>query len=116
VRLERHTPAFGLRRTSTPATDVEHHRRRREGHESQVRPARGQQEPAEHRAETIEHLRSRTVSHQFLLAQRKDRPTESLPQHLAVIDAISRREADDAARAMRSHLNDVARAIREIGN
>jgi DNA-binding GntR family transcriptional regulator len=66
-------------------------------------------------AETIERLRSRTVSHQFRLARRPDRPTESLPQHLAIIDAISRRDPDGAARAMRSHLEDVARAIRAIG-
>lgn len=42
-----------------------------------------------------------------------DRPAVSLPEHLAIIDAIAAHDPDAAAAAMRAHLTSVLSATRE---
>jgi len=64
-------------------------------------------------ADTIRRLRGQAVRHQFRLSAREGRPTVSLPQHVAIIDAISDRDPRAAAAAMHDHLNSVAEAIAE---
>ncbi|MEX5237626.1 GntR family transcriptional regulator [Kocuria arenosa] len=63
-------------------------------------------------AATIERLRGQAVRFQFRLARQPGRPAVSLPQHLAIIDAVCRQDPDAAAEAMRLHLESVADAIR----
>lgn len=61
----------------------------------------------------IGRLRAQNVRYRIRLAMHHDRPTVSLPEHLAIIDAIRAHDADAAAAAMRSHLTSVLRATRE---
>ena len=61
---------------------------------------------------TIKRLRGLAVRFQFQLARQPGRPSVSLPQHLAIIDAVCRHDADGASEAMRLHLESVADAIR----
>jgi DNA-binding GntR family transcriptional regulator len=63
-------------------------------------------------AATIQRLRGQAVRFQFQLAQQPGRPSVSLPQHLAIIDAVCRHDAAGAADAMRLHLESVMDAIR----
>lgn len=63
-------------------------------------------------AATIQRLRGQAVRFQFQLARQPGRPSVSLPQHLAIIDAVCRHDAEGAAEAMRLHLESVAEAIR----
>jgi DNA-binding GntR family transcriptional regulator len=63
-------------------------------------------------AATIRRLRGQAVRFQFQLARQPGRPSVSLPQHLAIIDAVCRHDPDGAAEAMRLHLESVADAIR----
>ena len=61
---------------------------------------------------TIKRLRGQAVRFQFQLARQPGRPSVSLPQHLAIIDAVCRHDPDGASEAMRLHLESVADAIR----
>jgi DNA-binding GntR family transcriptional regulator len=63
-------------------------------------------------AATIQRLRGQAVRFQFQIAKQPGRPNVSLPQHLAIIDAICRQDPDGAAEAMRLHLESVAGVIR----
>lgn len=63
-------------------------------------------------ASTIQRLRGQAVRFQFRLARQPGRPAVSLPQHLAIIDAVCRHDSEGAAEAMRLHLESVADAIR----
>jgi DNA-binding GntR family transcriptional regulator len=63
-------------------------------------------------AATIQRLRGQAVRFQFRLARQPGRPAVSLPQHLAIIDAVCRHDSEGAAEAMRLHLESVADAIR----
>jgi DNA-binding GntR family transcriptional regulator len=56
-------------------------------------------------------LNGQIVRHQFQLALRPGRPQESLPEHLAIIDAITGRDPDQAEHAARLHLRSVIRAL-----
>lgn len=67
-------------------------------------------------AELLRRLHGQVVRHQFRLAIRPGRSQVSLPEHLAVIDAIARRDADGAEAATRSHLRGVIAALRENEN
>ncbi|MEV6605753.1 FCD domain-containing protein [Kutzneria sp. NPDC051319] len=67
-------------------------------------------------AELLRRLHGQVVRHQFQLAIRPGRSQVSLPEHLAVIDAIARRDADGAEAANRSHLRGVIAALRENEN
>jgi DNA-binding GntR family transcriptional regulator len=64
-------------------------------------------------AELLSRLRARNVRHQFRLAYRAGRPQVSLPQHLAIIDAVCRQDPDAAEAAVRAHLGSVIEALRE---
>ncbi|MBP1136588.1 DNA-binding GntR family transcriptional regulator [Arthrobacter sp. PvP023] len=63
-------------------------------------------------AATIQRLRGQAVRFQFRLARQPGRPAVSLPQHLAIIEAVCAHDADAAAEAMRAHLESVADVIR----
>jgi DNA-binding FadR family transcriptional regulator len=47
------------------------------------------------------------VRHQFRLSLVPGRPSVSLPEHLAIIDAVCARDSEAAERAMRAHLTSV---------
>jgi len=59
----------------------------------------------------LEQLNGQMVRHQFRLSLVPGRPSVSLPEHLAVIDAICARDPDAAERAMRGHLTSVLTAL-----
>ena len=63
-------------------------------------------------AATIQRLRGQAVRFQFRLARQPGRPAVSLPQHLAIINAVCAHDPDAAAEAMRAHLESVADVIR----
>lgn len=64
-------------------------------------------------AELLARLRARNVRHQFRLAFRAGRPQVSLPQHLAIVDAVCRQDPDAAEAAVRAHLQSVIDALHE---
>lgn len=65
-------------------------------------------------ARLLRQLRDQTVRHQFSLALVPGRPAVSLPQHEAIVAAISGRDPDHAERAMRAHLQSVIDAFRAL--
>ena len=62
-------------------------------------------------AQTISKLRGQAIRYHFQLSAQPDRPQVSLPQHLAIIDAICSRDPHAAAAAMQEHLDSVIEAI-----
>lgn len=64
-------------------------------------------------AEVLERLRAQSVRHQFKLAMHPGRPAVSLPEHLAIIEAIRARDPEAAERAAREHLRSVIRTLPE---
>lgn len=64
-------------------------------------------------ARVLDRLRAQSVRHQFRLATQPGRPSVSLPEHLAIIEAICARDAAAADRAVRRHLASVIEALRE---
>jgi DNA-binding GntR family transcriptional regulator len=62
----------------------------------------------------LRQLRDQTVRHQFSLSLVPGRPLVSLPQHEAVVAAISARDPQEAERAMRDHLQSVIEALRAL--
>lgn len=66
--------------------------------------------------QVLERLRAQSVRHQFRLAMRPGRPAVSLPQHLAIIDAICAHEPEQAQQAARAHLASVIEALVEAGD
>lgn len=64
-------------------------------------------------AEVISRLRARNVRHQFRLAYRPGRPQVSLPQHLAIIEALAGRDPEAAQAAVRAHISSVMDALRQ---
>lgn len=63
-------------------------------------------------AQVLERLRGQSVRHQFRLAMRPGRPQVSLPEHLAIIDAICAHRPEQAAEAARVHLGSVIEALK----
>jgi DNA-binding GntR family transcriptional regulator len=63
--------------------------------------------------QVLERLRAQSVRHQFKLAMQPGRPAVSLPEHLAIIDAICARAPDRAEAAVRAHLRSVITALRD---
>src|SRR5204863_4897041 len=55
------------------------------------------------------------VESRKLTLKRKGRPSRSLMGHEAVIVALKRRDADGAAAAMRHHIDQIARLLRDAG-
>jgi DNA-binding GntR family transcriptional regulator len=64
-------------------------------------------------AATIDRLRAQAVRFQYRLFARPGRSQQSLPEHLAIIEAVCARDPEAAARAMREHLMSVGEAIAE---
>jgi DNA-binding GntR family transcriptional regulator len=62
----------------------------------------------------LERLRAQSVRHQFRIAMVPGRPSASLPEHLAIIDAICAHEPQAAERAARAHLQSVIAALHEV--
>jgi DNA-binding GntR family transcriptional regulator len=64
--------------------------------------------------EILERLRGQLVRHRFKLSLHPGRMIASLPEHLAVIDAICAGRPEAAEKAMRDHLISVVHALREV--
>lgn len=64
-------------------------------------------------ADLLDRLNGQLVRHQFRLALRPNRPQVSLPEHLAIIDAIVRHDPEAAEAAARAHLASVITALRD---
>ncbi len=62
----------------------------------------------------LRQLRDQTVRHQFSLSMVPGRPAVSLPQHEAIIAAITARKPEEAERAMQAHLQSVMEAFRAL--
>lgn len=60
----------------------------------------------------VNRLRAQNVRYRIRLARHHNRPSVSLPEHLAIIDAISSHDSVAAARAMAAHLESVLEATR----
>jgi DNA-binding GntR family transcriptional regulator len=58
-------------------------------------------------------LNGQLVRHQFRLSLRPGRPQQSLPEHLAIIDAIVARDPARAEEAARNHLRSVIHALNQ---
>lgn len=67
-------------------------------------------------SELLQRLHGQLVRHQFRLALRGGRSRESLPEHLAIIDAIASRDPEAAAQAAHTHLRSVITALRETSH
>ncbi|MER5478537.1 GntR family transcriptional regulator [Streptomyces sp. NPDC002734] len=63
--------------------------------------------------ELLQRLNAQLVRHRFQLALRPGRPQRSLPEHLAIIDAVTARDPKAADQAVRVHLTSVIAALRE---
>ncbi|BBA95690.1 putative GntR family transcriptional regulator [Actinacidiphila reveromycinica] len=64
----------------------------------------------------LERLHGQNVRRQFRLAMQPGRPQTSLPQHLAVIDAVCAGDPPAAEAAMRAHLRSVIEALPALEN
>jgi DNA-binding GntR family transcriptional regulator len=62
-------------------------------------------------ARLLERLNGQLVRHQFQLSLRQGRAHASLPEHLAIIDAITGRRPAEAEQATRQHLRSVIAAL-----
>jgi DNA-binding GntR family transcriptional regulator len=62
-------------------------------------------------ADLLDRLNGQIVRHQFRLALRAGRPQVSLPEHLAIIAGIARRDPAAAEAAARAHLSSVLTAL-----
>ncbi|MDT0265935.1 GntR family transcriptional regulator [Streptomyces sp. DSM 44915] len=60
----------------------------------------------------LERLNGQMVRFQFRLAMRPGRPSRSLPQHLAIIEAVDAADPDAAEAAARAHLDSVILELR----
>jgi len=59
----------------------------------------------------IDQLNGQMVRHQFRLSLMPGRPSVSLPEHLAIIEAVCARDPAGAEAAMRAHLTSVIEAL-----
>ena len=65
-------------------------------------------------ARVLSQLRDQTVRHQFSLSLVPGRPSVSLPQHEAIVAAITNRRPDVAKQAMEEHLRSVIQAFQAL--
>ena len=65
-------------------------------------------------ARLLRQLRDQTVRHQFSLSLVPGRPAVSLPQHEAIVAAITSRDPDAARGAMHEHLQSVVQAFQAL--
>jgi DNA-binding GntR family transcriptional regulator len=65
-------------------------------------------------ARLLRQLRDQTVRHQFSLSLVPGRPAVSLPQHEAIVAAITAHSPDAAQRAMHEHLQSVIQAFQAL--
>ncbi|MEF2978332.1 GntR family transcriptional regulator [Subtercola sp. YIM 133946] len=65
-------------------------------------------------ARLLRELRNQTARHQFSLALVPGRPSQSLPQHEAIVAAIVARDVPGAEDAMKAHLRSVIDALRAL--
>ena len=65
-------------------------------------------------ARLLAQLRDQTVRHQFILSLGPGRPAVSLPQHAAIVEAITARDAVGAERLMREHLKSVIEELQSL--
>lgn len=65
-------------------------------------------------ARLLRQLRDQTVRHQFSLSLVPGRPTVSLPQHEAIVAAVTARKPEEAQQAMHDHLQSVIQAFRAL--
>lgn len=65
-------------------------------------------------SKVLERLRAQNVRHQFKLAMHPGRPSVSLPEHLAIIDAVCSHDPEAAESAARAHLYSVIAALKEV--
>jgi len=67
-------------------------------------------------AELVGTLRNRAYHHQYRLALMPGRPSESVEQHAAIVDAISRGDEEGAGDAADAHLRSVIDVLRRWGD
>jgi DNA-binding GntR family transcriptional regulator len=67
-------------------------------------------------ARLLRQLRDQTVRHQFSLSLVPGRPSVSLPQHEAIVAAITARDPAASEQAMRDHLQSVIDAFRALSD
>lgn len=65
--------------------------------------------------EVLARLQARNVRNQFRLSLQPGRPQVSLPEHLAIIEAICAKDPGAAERAMRTHVESVIAALQAAG-
>ena len=65
-------------------------------------------------ARLLRQLRDQTVRHQFSLSLVPGRPAVSLPQHEAIVAAVTAHDPDAAEQAMRDHLQSVIDALQAL--
>lgn len=65
-------------------------------------------------ARLIEGLRAQGVRHQFHTILAPGRPQQSLREHRRIIDAVAAHQPEEAAQAMKAHLEGVIAALRGI--
>jgi DNA-binding GntR family transcriptional regulator len=65
-------------------------------------------------ARLLQQLRDQTVRHQFSLALVPGRPSVSLPQHEAIVAAVTARDPAAAEHAMHDHLQSVIEAFQAL--
>lgn len=64
----------------------------------------------------LEHLGGQVVRHQFRLALLPGRPAVSLPEHLAIVEAVCAREPERARDAMTAHVGSVLATLSRLGD
>lgn len=94
-------------RSAVSSGDVLGYSRLNERLHRRIRVISGQQTASN----VLERLRAQSVRHQFKLAMHPGRPMVSLPEHLAIIDAICAHDSEAAEQAARAHLRSVIQTL-----
>ncbi len=67
-------------------------------------------------SQLVANLRDRAAHHQYRLALMPGRPSESLGEHRAIVQAVVARDEDAAAQAMHDHLSSVIEVLSRWGD